>query len=84
MTSISRIAISHEDLKEMSFSDLNNQKIYTLGRIEESKRIGIEDEIDKINIKNINSEINSRYTKYALIAGVGVIVGMYALRKFKN
>ena len=84
MTSISRIAISHEDLKEMSFSDLDNQKIYTLGRIEESKRIGIEDEIDKINIKNINSEINSRYTKYALIAGVGVIVGMYALRKFKN
>jgi hypothetical protein len=84
MTSISRIAISHEDLKEMSFSDLNNQKIYTLGRIEESKRIGIEDEIDKINIKNINSEINSRYTKYALIAGVGVIVGMYALRKFKR
>ncbi len=83
MTSISRISISHEDLKEMSFSDLNNQKIYTLGRIEESKRIGIEDEIDKINIKNINSEINSRYTKYALIAGVGVIVGMYALRKFK-
>ena len=83
MTSISRIAISHEDLKEMSFSDLNNQKIYTLGRIEESKRIGIEDEIDKINIKNINSEINSRYTKYALIAGVGVIVGMYALRKFR-
>jgi hypothetical protein len=84
MTSISRIAISHEDLKEMSFSDLDNQKIYTLGRIEESKRIGIEDEIDKINIKNINSEINSRYTKYALIAGVGVIVGMYALRKFKR
>ena len=83
MTSISRIAISHEDLKEMSFSDLNNQKIYTLGRIEESKRIGIEDEIDKINIKNINSEINSRYTKYALIAGVGVVVGMYALRKFR-
>jgi hypothetical protein len=83
MTSISRISISHEDLKEMSFSDLNNQKIYTLGRIEESKKIGIEDEIDKINIENINSEINSRYTKYALIAGVGVIVGMYALRKFK-
>ena len=83
MTSISRIAISHEDLKEMSFSDLNNQKIYTLGRIEESKRIGIEDEIDKINIKNINSEINSRYTKYALIAGVGLIVGMIAIRKLK-
>ena len=84
MTSISRIAISHEDLKEMSFSDLTTNESILSRRIEDSKSRGFEDEIDKINIKNINSEINSRYTKYALIAGVGVIVGMYALRKFKN
>ena len=33
-------------------------------------------------IENINKEINARYTKYALIAGVGIIVGMIVLRKF--
>jgi hypothetical protein len=83
MTSISRISISHEDLKEMSFSDLTTNESILSRRIEDSKSRGFEDEIDKINIKNINSEINSRYTKYALIAGVGVVVGMYALRKFR-
>jgi len=75
--------ITHEDLKDMTLTDLNNQKTYSLKQLDEAKKVGLDGEIEKINIENINSEINSRYTKYALIAGVGIIVGMYALRKFK-
>lgn len=83
MSSI-RMPITHEDLKDMTLTDLNNQKTYTLEKLEDNKKIGLDGELDKINLENINSEINSRYTKYALIVGVGVIVGMYALRKFKK
>ena len=82
MSSI-RMPITHEDLKDMTLTDLNNQKTYSLKQLDEAKKVGLDGEIEKINIENINSEINSRYTKYALIAGVGIIVGMYALRKFK-
>ena len=80
-----RIAISHEDIKNMTLAELNNQKIFYNERGIYLKKADFDyDEIEKINIDNINSEINTRYTRYALIAGVGVIVGMYALRKFKK
>ena len=79
-----RIAISHEDIKNMTLAELNNQKIFYNERGIYLKKADFDyDEIEKINIDNINTEINTRYTRYALIAGVGVIVGMYALRKFK-
>jgi hypothetical protein len=32
----------------------------------------------------VSSEINSRFTKYGLIAGIGVILGMVALGKIKS
>tara|TARA_R110000851_G_scaffold298866_1_gene454644 strand:- start:732 stop:986 length:255 start_codon:yes stop_codon:yes gene_type:complete len=80
-----RIAISHEDIKNMTLAELNNQKIFYNERGIYLKKADFDyDEIEKINIDNINTEINTRYTRYALIAGVGVIVGMYALRKFKK
>ena len=63
----------------MTFTELNEQKEFLKNTNEDLDK----NSVNKQNLDNINKEINSRYTKYALIAGVGVIVGMYALRKFK-
>tara|TARA_R110000824_G_scaffold288373_1_gene476283 strand:+ start:1688 stop:1927 length:240 start_codon:yes stop_codon:yes gene_type:complete len=79
MSSI-RLPVSHEDLSKMTFTDLNEQKEFLKNTSEDLDR----NSVNKQNLENISKEINSRYTKYALIAGVGVIIGMYALRKFKN
>jgi len=78
MSSI-RLPVAHEDLKNMSFTELNNQKGFLTEKYVNDE---FKDEIDKQNLENINKEINARYTKYALIAGVGIIVGMIVLRKF--
>jgi hypothetical protein len=78
MSSI-RLPVSHEDLSKMTFTELNEQKEFLKNTNEDLDK----NSVNKQNLDNINKEINSRYTKYALIAGVGVIVGMYALRKFK-
>jgi hypothetical protein len=78
MSSI-RLPVSHEDLSKMTFTELNEQKEFLKNTDEDLDK----NSVNKQNLDNINKEINSRYTKYALIAGVGVIVGMYALRKFK-
>lgn len=74
------LEIQRNDLHNMTFTELQEQKEFLKNVNEENldKKI-----VNQTNTENINSEINSRYTKYALIAGVGVIVGMYALRKFK-
>ena len=74
------LEIQRNDLNNMTFTELQEQKEFLKNVNEENldKKI-----VNQTNTENINSEINSRYTKYALIAGVGVIVGMYALRKFK-
>ena len=79
MSSI-RLPVSHEDLSKMTFTELNEQKEFLKNTNEDLDK----NSVNKQNLENINKEINSRYTKYALIAGVGVIIGMYALRKFKN
>ena len=79
MSSI-RLPVSHEDLSKMTFTELNEQKEFLKNTNEDLDK----NSVNKQNLDNINKEINSRYTKYALIAGVGVIIGMYALRKFKN
>ena len=75
------LEIQRNDLNNMTFTELQEQKEFLKNVNEENldKKI-----VNQTNTENINSEINSRYTKYALIAGVGVIVGMYALRKFKK
>ena len=78
MSSI-RLPVAHEDLKNMSYTDLNNQKGFLSEKYANDE---FKNEIDKQNLENINKEINARYTKYALIAGVGIIVGMIVLRKF--
>jgi len=78
MSSI-RLPVAHEDLKNMSYTDLNKQKGFLTEKYVNDE---FKDEIDKQNLENINKEINARYTKYALIAGVGIIVGMIVLRKF--
>ena len=74
------LEIQRNDLHNMTFTELQEQKEFLKNVNEENldKKI-----VNQTNTENINSEINSRYTKYALIAGVGIIVGMYALRKFK-
>ena len=74
------LEIQRNDLHNMTFTELQEQKEFLKNVNEENldKKI-----VNQTNTENINSEINSRYTKYILIAGVGVIVGMYALRKFK-
>ena len=74
------LEIQRSDLNNMTFTELQEQKEFLKNVNEENldKKI-----VNQTNTENINSEINSRYTKYALIAGVGIIVGMYALRKFK-
>lgn len=79
MSSI-RLPVAHEDLKNMSFTELNNQKGFLTEKYVNDE---FKDEIDKQNLENINKEINARYTKYALIAGVGIIIGMIVLRKLK-
>lgn len=79
MSSI-RLPVSHEDLSKMTFTELNEQKEFLKNTNEDLDK----NSVNKQNLENINKEINSRYTKYALIAGVGVIIGMYALRKIKR
>lgn len=79
MSSI-RLPVSHEDLSKMTFTELNEQKEFLKNTNEDLDK----NSVNKQNLDNINKEINSRYTKYALIAGVGVIIGMYALRKIKR
>jgi hypothetical protein len=79
---MSVLPIPKEDLEGMSLSDLRNQKKFLNENIdtfsEELK------EVQLINLKNVSSEINSRFTKYGLIAGIGVILGMVALGKIKS
>ena len=74
------LEIQRNDLHDMTFTELQEQKEFLKNVNEENLD---KKTVNQTNTENINSEINSRYTKYALIAGVGVIVGMYALRKFK-
>jgi|TARA_R110000822_G_scaffold2941_4_gene13441 hypothetical protein len=75
------LEIQNNDLRDMTFTELNEQKEFLKNTNEENldKKL-----VNEQNKNNINKEINARYTKYALIAGVGIIVGMYALRKFKK
>tara|TARA_R110000787_G_scaffold164766_2_gene277877 strand:- start:221 stop:454 length:234 start_codon:yes stop_codon:yes gene_type:complete len=74
------LEIQRNDLHDMTFTELQEQKEFLKNVNEENLD---KKTVNQTNTENINSEINSRYTKYALIAGVGIIVGMYALRKFK-
>ena len=75
------LEIQNNDLRDMTFTELNEQKEFLKNTNEENldKKL-----VNEQNKNNINKEINARYTKYALITGVGIIVGMYALRKFKK
>ena len=75
------LEIQKNDLHDMTFTELNEQKEFLKNTKEENLD---KQTVNEQNKNNINKEINSRYTKYVLIAGVGVIVGMYALRKFKR
>jgi hypothetical protein len=59
---------------------LNNQKSFLKDKEEQNPDIKL---VNEQNFKNISQELNSRYTKYALIAGVGLIIGMVVLRKLK-
>ena len=74
------LEIQRSDLHDMTFTELQEQKEFLKNVNEQNLD---KKTVNQTNTENINSEINSRYTKYALIAGVGVILGMYALRKFK-
>jgi hypothetical protein len=74
------LAIPKEDLSSMSYTDLNNQKSFLKDKEEQNPDIKL---VNEQNFKNISQELNSRYTKYALIAGVGLIIGMVVLRKLK-
>jgi len=75
------LEIQRNDLHDMTFTELQEQKEFLKNTNEENldKKI-----VNQTNTENINSEINSRYTKYALIVGAGIIIGMFALRKFKK
>ena len=75
------LEISNNDLRDMTFTELNEQKEFLKNTKEENLD---KQTVNEQNKNNINKEINSRYTKYALIAGVGIIIGMYALRKIKR
>ena len=75
------LEISNNDLRDMTFTELNEQKEFLKNTNEENLD---KQTVNEQNKNNINKEINSRYTKYALIAGVGIIIGMYALRKIKR
>ena len=74
------LEIQNNDLRDMTFTELNEQKEFLKNTNEDLDKNSVNEQ----NKNNINKEINARYTKYALIAGVGIIVGMYALRKFKK
>jgi hypothetical protein len=80
MSSI-RLPVAHEDLKNMSYTDLNNQKGFLSEKYANDE---FKNEIDKQNLENINKELQSRNTTYILLVGTGIIVGLFALRKFKN
>jgi hypothetical protein len=75
------LPIPKEDLEGMSLNDLRNQKKFLNENIdtfsEELK------EVQLINLKNVTSEINSRFVKYGIIGMIGVIIGMVALGKIK-
>jgi len=75
------LEIQKNDLHDMTFTELNEQKEFLKNTKEENLD---KQTVNEQNKNNINKEINSRYTKYALIAGVGIIIGMYALRKIKR
>jgi NADH:ubiquinone oxidoreductase subunit 6 (subunit J) len=74
------LAIPKEDLETMSYTDLNTQKKFLTNKEEQNPDIKL---VNEQNFKNISQELNARYTKYVLIAGVGLIVGMIAIRKLK-
>ena len=74
------LAIPKEDLETMSYTDLNTQKSFLKDKVEENPDIKL---VNEQNFKNISQELNSRYTKYAVIAGVGLLIGMIAIRKLK-
>lgn len=64
----------------MSYTDLNNQKSFLKDKEEKNPDIAL---VNEQNFKNISQELNSRYTKYALIGIVGLVIGMIAIRKLK-
>lgn len=73
------LSIPKEDIEGMSIQDLRNQQKF----LKENQTLE-EKEIQTINLKNIQSEINSRFVKYGIIISLGVIIGMIALRKIKS
>lgn len=75
------LAIPKDDLKNMTYTDLNNQKSFLKQKDEKNEDVKT---VDFQNLKNISTELQSRNTTYILLIGTGIIIGLFALRKFKN
>ena len=74
------LAIPKDDLKNMSYTDLNNQKSFLKQKDEKNEDVKT---VDFQNLKNISTELQSRNTTYILLIGTGIIIGLVALRKLK-
>jgi hypothetical protein len=74
------LAIPKDDLKNMTYTDLNNQKSFLKQKDEKNEDVKI---VDFQNLKNISTELQSRNTTYILLIGVGIVIGLVALRKLK-
>jgi hypothetical protein len=74
------LAIPKDDLKNMTYTDLNNQKNFLKQKDEKNEDVKT---VDFQNLKNISTELQSRNTTYILLIGIGIAVGLVALRKLK-
>jgi hypothetical protein len=74
------LAIPKDDLKNMTYTDLNNQKSFLKQKDEKNEDVKT---VDFQNLKNISTELQSRNTTYILLIGVGIAIGLVALRKLK-
>ncbi len=74
------LAIPKDDLKNMTYTDLNNQKSFLKQKDEKNEDVKT---VDFQNLKNISTELQSRNTTYILLIGVGIVIGLVALRKLK-
>jgi len=74
------LAIPKDDLKNMTYTDLNNQKSFLKQKDEKNEDVKT---VDFQNLKNISTELQSRNTTYILLIGTGIIIGLVALRKLK-
>lgn len=75
------VAIPKEDLREMDFKNLHEQKKFLSNKDEKDLDIKT---VNEQNLKNISQELHSRYTKYLIFISVGLVIGLVALRKVKN